>query len=699
MLMRVARKGTLELVSVELLRLRALLIGWPSARWKAGVRLAAVFAALLLLGGVAALPAQVPDTASPQASSKVAEGTFLSVQNAGVHAEGADLVLQRVKADQPLQISFADCEGLGVQREAEQWWLLPTNLAEAPIHANSELWILPRNPMSTDASWHLRLKGAEATVTRAGTGLDVVIPTASVTLSKAEARPHSDPFGHRFSFRIDGGRDLEDALAAFYWGTLLPSVAEKTFAANFPYSSGYVLSTLDVHAYAGSYPAVDHEFQIKGRLAMGTEADLDLVKRMIELQFKLMDDDPEQLHRSPTSVQPNGTREYHIRRDSKDSHQNAAMFPVTANIEVVEESWHYFEARKDIAWLRRNIAHLEQAAGWTLQNTDPYDRVWSDVYYEDQVIKDGRETEAQAFAAYTFGLLARMEALLGQQAKADVYAGHAKKMAAVLIASLPMGYWDDKGHRFVDWVDRNAKVHDHTPLLANTLPLTFGYAMEAQAAAVRQLVTANDKEFERFPSFVAANIAAYDSSEMGTAGAYDLSAAGRYWYWDAAFRQSQNQNERLFRQLMAVAAEGKKADYLMGERYDMDHVYYVDGKDAHGAEKYYEYPNVFAAVLIAKYLGVTVPAEADLLVAPHLKGGGEVELATPRYAVHYALGENGFSLKNLSDHARRMEVDLSAVGSGSGHYRRQGSPRNSPVGTRFTVTLLPQQEARWTAVP
>ena len=148
---------------------------------------------------------------------------------------------------------------------------------------------------------------------------------------------------------------MEEALAAFYWGTILPSVVEKTMAANFPYSSGYVLSTLNVNSYAGSYPAVDHEFQIKGRLAMGSEADLDIVRRMIELQFKLMKDDPEALYRMPTSVQPDGRREYHVRRNSEDKHQNAAMFPLTGDIEVIEEAWRYYKARKDAAWLRSNI--------------------------------------------------------------------------------------------------------------------------------------------------------------------------------------------------------------------------------------------------------------------------------------------------------------------------------------------------------
>jgi hypothetical protein len=520
--------------------------------------------------------------------------------------------------------------------------------------------------------------------------LTVTVDADSVTAYPAEARPHSDPFRHAFSMKIPGGDQLADALAGFYWGTMLPSVVEKTMAAHFPYSSGYVLSTLTTKAYAGSYPAVDHEFQIKGRLAIGSELDLDIVRRMIELQFQLMHDDPEHLSRSPTSVQPDGRREYHIRRNSNDNRENAAMFPLTANIEVVEESWNYFAATKNNAWLRQNIDNLEKAAAWTLQNTDRYGRVWSDVYYEDQVIKDGRVTQAQAFAARSFQMLADMERALGRNDQAVNYAGISKKLASALIQPLPMGYWDDTNHRFVDWVDRNAQVHDHIHLLANTLPVTFGYATPAQAESVKQLVQANEAEFERFPSFLSAHIGDYSKSEIGSSP-YDLSAAGRYWYWDAAFRASQDQNELLSHQLLTVAAEAAKDNYYTGERYDMDHVYYIDGRNAHGAEKYYEYPNVFAAVLITKLLGLTIPADADVSVAPHLSSYGSIELRIPEYDLRYSYDEHGFVLKNLSGKRRTFEVDLSALTDGRS-YRPATGKSSAPNGT---VTLSPQEEAHW----
>ena len=593
---------------------------------------------------------------------------------------------------------FASCEGLGVTRDDNQWWVLPISAPGAHISASKYLWVLPLDPKSKDHSWDLELHDGDASATMAGTALKVQLNMDSVTMHKSEARPHSDPFNHRFSLQIAHGSELEDALAAFYWGTMLPLVVEKTMAANFPYSSGYVLSTLKTSAYAGSYPAVDHEFQIKGRLAMGSAVDLDIVKRMIELQFRLMQDDPERLSRAPTSVQPDGRREYHIRRNSKDNRQNAAMFPLTGDIEVMEEAWHYYEARKDKAWLRAHIDNLEHGATWIEANTDQYGRVWSDVYYEDQVIKDGRVTQAQAFAAHAFGLLARMEGVLQRQAKAAYYSGVSGKSAAALTEPPPMGYWDEKNQRFIDWVDRDGKVHDHKHLLANALPVTFGYATPLQAGAVRRFINENATQFERFPSFLSADIAGYDNSEIGDGGPYDLSAAGRYWYWDAAFREFSKQDDVLFDQLKTVAAEGAKGDYFMGERYDMDYVYYVDGKDAHGAEKYYEYPSVYTAVLISKFLGLTIPADADVSVAPHITSYGSIEFGTPEYALRYSYTRDGFVLKNLSDKRRLFKVDLSALGTAGMHYQLSSKPGGGMAGDKFTVTLSPQEEARWVPV-
>ncbi len=650
---------------------------------------------LLILGSSTLIRSQSANNDVP-ATYTSPDGILHSVDNADVVRTSAQIQLTARDAAEPIEIRFTSCQGLGVQSEARQSWVLPIGASGAQIEANTALWVLPLDPASTEHSWLLVLHDGSLIAEKTEVGLTITIHAHSVTLTQAEARPHSDPFGNRFSIQIVGAPEFEDALAAFYWGTMLPSVVEKTMAAKFPYNDGYVLSTLNVQSYAGSYPAVDHEFQIKGRLAMASPVDLEVVRRMIELQFKLMRDDPEHLHRAPTSVQPDGRREYHIRRDSVDHRENAAMFPVTGNIEVIEEASRYYEATKDTAWLRSNIDNLEGSASWVLANTDQYGRVWSDVYYEDQVIKDGRETEAQAFAAHALALLAGMETLLARPAQSARYATASKQMTAALIAPLPMGFWDAKNQRFVDWVDRNSHVHDHMHLLANELPVTFGYATPEQAVAVRRLVNENAAQFERFPSFVAADIAAYTPSEIGIAGPYDLCAAGRYWYWDAEFRRSQNQNSVLFDQLKAVAAEGAKNHYFMDERYDMDYVYYIDGKPSHGAQKYYEYPNVFAAVLIDKLLGLSIPADADLSVAPHLTSFGSVEFTNPAYDLRYDYSEEGFALKNLSSKPRRFKVDLSALGFAATHYQLSSNSSTRTVDPHSIVTLAAHEEAHWT---
>lgn len=639
--------------------------------------------------------AQSTTTAAGAVTPFRAEGILQSVENANVTPATNARLITRRNARIPVTMVFTQCQAVGVQYADNQWWVLPISATGARIDANRALWVLPRDAASKDSAWHLTLHGGMLSATKTKTGLQVTLDTSTATLVKTEARPRSDVFGNQFAFSMSSGAKLGEALAAFYWGTMLPSVVEKTTAAHYLYNSGYVLSTLSPGSYAGAYPAVDFEFQIRGRLAMGSVVDLDVVRRMLRLQFKTMQADPEELYRVPISIQPDGQRQYHVRRDSEDRHVNAGIFTVTGNTEVIEESWRYYEATKDTAWLRANIENLEHAAGWILENTDPYGRVCSGVYYEDQVIKDGRVTIAQAFAAHAFALLAGMEKILGRHGVAARYAADSHKMASILVTPLPMGYWDAKNQRFIDWVDYNGVVHDHIPLLANELPVTFGYASAEQAAAVRQLIKAHEAEFELFPSFVAADIAAYTKSEIGTGGPYDLCAAGRYWYWDAAYREEQRQNSILLHQLVQVADEAAKSNYFMGERYSMDHVYYLDGKYAHGAKKYYEYPNVFAAVLIGKYLGLTIPADADVKVAPHLECYGSVKMDIPQYALQYSYNRNGFSLRNLADKSRRFDIDLSALGFKVSHLQLDHGTEAEIVGPRASVTLAAHGEAKW----
>lgn len=646
------------------------------------------------------------------------DGILSSIANGTIQPAGDHYLVTRQDSRSPVKLVFSSHLGLGINRASGQWWVLPITAHGSHITVNTNLWVLPEKPHSQENSWCIKLKDGESIAARLDDLLDVEITGDTFDLYKSEARPHSDTFNNRYSFDFADGQPLANALAGFYWGTMLPSVIERTRAAAYPYSDGYVVSTLNPKSYAGTYPDVDHEFQIKGRLALGSALDLDIVRRMIALQFRVMNDDPEKLFRIPCSIQPSGLREYEVRRDSEDGKENAEMFLLTGNIEVLEESWRYYQATRDTAWLRANIVNLENAASLTIANTDQYGRVWSDVYYEDQVIKDGRATQAGAFAAYTFGLLARMETILGRADKASRYSGYRKKIAAALVQPLPMGFWDETNHRFVDWVDRNGRVHDHIHLLSNALPVLFGYATAAQARSVQSLIDANFASFQRFPTFLAADVAGYTKSEIGNGGPYDLSAAGRYWYWDAALWDARKRGDVLLHQLKTVADEAARTDYFMGERFDMDHVYYVDGKDWHGAEMYYEYPCVYTAVLVTDLLGITTAPGPDvsspalpnpaLSIHPHLPSYGAVDLGIPLYALKYTYDASGFALKNRANTARRFQIDLSALYPGTARYQLQrtsasaasghATTPNQIVGARSFVELSAGEELRWTPI-
>ncbi len=580
--------------------------------------------------------------------------------------------------------------------------VLPGNEAQQRLTGSNACWVLPSSPTSTEPAWLVRGEGT-IDVRLDGEGSHVVVQATIASLTAYHARPHADVDGSEFAVDLPGAKPLVDALAGFYWGTMLPCVVERTVAATYPESSGYVVSTL-AEKYMGTYPDVDHEFQVKGRLAWGSRTDLHIARRMIELQLRLMREDPQQLWRDPCAVQPNGDREYHVRRSSLDGTANAAMFLVTGNVEVLESIWLYIARTKDLTWLRANIEDIEGAASWIVNCMDPLGRLWSDVYYEDQVIKDGRETMASALAANSFELLAQLEDLLGRGDRAAGYRERSDCLAGAIRASVPVGHWDDGNERFVDWVDRAGIVHDHVHLLANVLPAMFGLASAAQTERVLALIDREFNEFQRFPTFLATRIADYTDNEIGDGGPYDLCAAGRYWCWDAAFWSWRRDGGVLRDQLDRVAQQGAEDGYIMGERYDVDHIYYVDGSPWHGAAHYYEYPCVFSWVMINEFLGVRSSIDADLLIAPRIVGTGSVILGQSAYQLSYRFDGRAFFLENLAPSKRTFEIDLSAVfpdyrslalehDCREGHSATRGCV-HAAVGTKATVEIRPGETIR-----
>ena len=103
----------------------------------------------------------------------------------------------------------------------------------------------------------------------------------------------------------------------------------------------------------------------------------------------------------------------------------------------------------------------------------------------------------------------------------------------------------------------------------------------------------------------------------------------------------------------------------MGERYDMDHVYYVDGRSWHGAAHYYEYPCVYIWVLVAEYIGLRLDLTADVFIKPCLSEFTSVRMEQQQWQLAYTWNAEGFTLCNLAAVQRSFRLDLSALSPGA----------------------------------
>ena len=292
--------------------------------------------------------------------------------------------------------------------------IIPPHYQPKKFSGDSLLWILPADPEKGSAfkitCGHYDVKNGQVKF------------IGGYEKQEFPARPACDFFGRGIKLTIEHGNVFKQAYARFYWDNLLPQIAERTLMRKkLDVRDGYVMSTLNKKAYAGTYPAVDHEFHMKGRFAVGGAAESSLIRRMLELQLKVMREYKTGQSKNLCAIQPNRNREYDVWRKSSDKTNNAQMFRITANVEFVEGMYNYYCMTKDIDFLRTNIDATERNCAYIESFIRPDGLLDSHVYYEDQVIKDGPVAQAQCFAVNAFRLMAKLETLLGRNDQAARY--------------------------------------------------------------------------------------------------------------------------------------------------------------------------------------------------------------------------------------------------------------------------------------
>ena len=532
--------------------------------------------------------------------------------------------------------------------------IIPPHYQPKKFSGDTILWLLPADKSGKSkkidcGSYTVKTKRKEIVITF----------DSEVAEKEFSAVPCCDFFGNEIAFELPKKEIFEKTFAEFYWNNLLNQMAERTFLRKKKdIREGYVLSTLNQKVYAGTYPAVDHEFHMKGRFAIGGKVEAELIKRMLLLQIKIMREDKKKMYRNVCAIQPNRRREYNVWRKSQNLKEKAQMFRITANIEFVEGVYNYYSLTRDIDFIKEYIDDIEKNCAYIERFIKQDYFLDSHVHYEDQVIKDFAVLQSQLFASNSFRLMSEIEALLGRNDKSEYYLSLSRKLGEKAVGTYPDGFWDKDEKRFIDWIDSKGEKHDRIHLLANELPELFGFASGEQIECCRKVIEDNSEIFDKFPSFVAAKIEDYTPFEIGVGGPYDLCAAGRYWCWDAEYIAYRKDGAKLLRQLLQVCNQAEIDNFLMGERYDMNYVYYNTGKDAehnwHGASLYYEYPNVWMYVFICKYLGIRRGFDCDFILEPMFIDG-TVRLS--QCGIEFTVSDSKVTkIKNLSDKPMTVKI-------------------------------------------
>src|SRR5579872_3297407 len=133
-------------------------------------------AIFLLLGVFTNLCALGGETWFNRAQADYPDGILESIENANITQTGERLLVSRKEANTPVELVFLRCQGLGVEYQDNQWWILPVSKSGMQVEANTALWVLPLDAAAKDHSWHLVLQhGGNLRAQKTEAGLTVTL--------------------------------------------------------------------------------------------------------------------------------------------------------------------------------------------------------------------------------------------------------------------------------------------------------------------------------------------------------------------------------------------------------------------------------------------------------------------------------------------------------------------------------------------
>src|SRR5665213_148601 len=95
---------------------------------------------LLLLWMVVPSKAQITASATGVQSGAQTDGILQSIENGTIQAAGDHYLVTRKDSRSSVELIFKSCQGVGIHRELDQWWVLPIGTVGSQIEVNTNLW-------------------------------------------------------------------------------------------------------------------------------------------------------------------------------------------------------------------------------------------------------------------------------------------------------------------------------------------------------------------------------------------------------------------------------------------------------------------------------------------------------------------------------------------------------------------------------
>src|ERR1700728_4557975 len=136
-----------------------------------------------------------PDLLKPgQPDLLPADGILQSIENGKVEVVGDHYVITSRGMQSPIDMIFKSCQGLGIDRKGNEWWVLPIGTNGSEISTNTNLWVLPEDAISVHKSWYIKLEPGDSLTARLDGVMKVQVSGKRFDLYQSETRPHSDAF-------------------------------------------------------------------------------------------------------------------------------------------------------------------------------------------------------------------------------------------------------------------------------------------------------------------------------------------------------------------------------------------------------------------------------------------------------------------------------------------------------------------------